>query len=453
MSGTIQKLSNFRHIVPVAITFALFWLGIAAIVHLLRTVDMVEVIAQMRAMPTSAVLISVLATAIGYAALVGYDFLALRYLGKTLPARVVGLGGFLACAFGNTVGVSVISGGAVRYRIYRSYGLSGFEVAGLTSYIVVSIGVGLTWIGITATAIHPAALEGILPLSSQTVRIGATIISVAIFLALFGLSSANRTLRLWRITLSLPSRGILFSQMLASLLDVIMAALALYILLPDGGPSFVAFVAIYAAAATVAILSHVPGGVGVFETVVLAAMPAGMPVGEVAAALLLFRIIYYLLPFGIAFVVVSFNEARSAGGFIAHRFGNPSSTLRPAFAAISGLAPALASIVVLGVGGYLLALSFLPSLQVQALAEAELASTIFTQTGSTVTATIGVALMLVSIALWRRLREAYWFSMAVMLGALLTALLVTGDRESAFGLAIAVVALIPFASNFDRRVF
>ena len=107
----------------------------------------------------------------------------------------------------------------------------------------------------------------------------------------------------------------------------------------------------------------------------------------------------------------------------------------------------------LGVGGYLLALSFLPSLQVQALAEAELASTIFTQTGSTVTATIGVALMLVSIALWRRLREAYWFSMAVMLGALLTALFVTGDRESAFGLAVAMVALIPFASNFDRRVF
>ncbi len=441
---------RLRHLGPLIVGFTLLGLGIWALQHLLAPVDAAEIWAQMQSTPASVLAIALGATALGYTALVGYDFWALQYLEKKLPLRVVALGGFLGYAFGNTIGVSVLSGGAVRYRIYSAFGLNAFEVAALASYIALAMGTGLSLVGVFALAAHPAALTGLLPLSEGTVRALALLGGVGTLAALYALGISGRVLRIARFEISMPRPRILTGQMVVALFDSSMAALTLYVLLPPGAPDFVTFLAIYATATMVGVLSHVPGGVGVFETVVMAAMPKGTALGEVAAALLMFRIIYYLIPFALAFVIVSLNEARLAGGWAVRVFGEISDPMRPAFNAMAGMAPWLSGAWAFGLGAYLLALSILPS--VPALHDADdLVGAILLEGGTLVSSVAGAVLLILSHGLIRRVKGAFWLTLAAIGGGVVAALLGSPDYGSAALLALGALALWPFRREFYRE--
>lgn len=87
------------------------------------------------------------------------------------------------------------------------------------------------------------------------------------------------------------------------------AATVLYLLLPEA-PPFGAFVLVYLLALAAGVLSHVPGGVGVFEAILLAAFADQLGAAPLAAALLLYRLIYVVLPLLLACVLLLANEAR-----------------------------------------------------------------------------------------------------------------------------------------------
>ncbi|SOC14123.1 phosphatidylglycerol lysyltransferase [Rhodobacter sp. JA431] len=441
---------KLRHLGPVLLGFSLFGLGIWALQHLLKEVSADEIIAQINATPNHIFAIALGATALGYTALIGYDFWALKYLEKKLPLRVVALGGFLGYAFGNTIGISVLSGGAVRYRIYSAFGLNAFEVAALASYIAIAMGTGLSLVGVFALALHPAALTGLLPLSEEMVRLLALSGGLATVALLFGLGISGKVLRLGKYEISMPRPHILTGQMVVALFDSTMAALTLYVLLPQGAPDFVTFLAIYATATMVGVMSHVPGGVGVFETVVMAAMPAGTAVGDVAAALLMFRLIYYLIPFALAFVIVSLNEARLAGGWAVRLFGEISDPMRPAFNAVAGMVPWLSGAWAFGLGAYLLALALWPS--VPTLHDSDdLVGAILLEGGTLVSSVAGAVLLILSHGLIRRVAGAFWLTIAAIGGGIVAVLLNNFDIESATLLAAGALLMWPFRREFYRE--
>ncbi len=446
----VRRFVQLRNLAPILLGLGLFAAGLWALFHLLRSVDPHLVMAQIKAMPMGALLASAAATVAAYVALVGYDWWALAYLGKPLPARIVLLGGFLGYAFGNTIGISVLSGGAVRYRIYSAFGLNAFDVAALASYIAVAMGTGLTLIGLLALGLHPMALASVLPLPEATIRFGAFAIAGLTLAILFGFSFSGKKLRIWRYDLALPGPRILFGQLIVAFIDSAMAATALYVLMPDGVPSFASFMAIYAAASMVGILSHVPGGVGVFEGVVIAAMPAGVPISEVAAALLLFRLIYFLLPFALAFVVVSLNEARLAGGWATRAFGEISGPMRPVMTAVGGAVPALVGVWVLVLGAYLLAMALLPSVRPGTHAP-DLIRTILLEGGTLVSAVMGILLIVLSRGLIRRVYDAFWLTLAAIGAGVIAALANDFDIDSALLLLLGGLALLPFRAEFHRR--
>lgn len=101
-------------------------------------------------------------------------------------------------------------------------------------------------------------------------------------------------------------------QFLFTAIDILMAAVVLYLLLPPNDLGFATFLAVFAAAIFAGVASRVPGGVGVFETVIIAAFPASVPVDQAAAGLLLYRLIYYLVPFALALVLLALSELRMA---------------------------------------------------------------------------------------------------------------------------------------------
>ena len=449
-SSPLRSLVQLRNLAPILLGLGLLAAGLWALFHLLRSVEPQLVMAQIKAMPWSALIASGAATVAAYLALVGYDWWALAYLGKPLPVRIVVLGGFLGYAFGNTIGISVLSGGAVRYRIYSAFGLNAFDVAALASYIAVAMGTGLTLIGLLALGFHPLALASLLPLPPHMIQFWAFAIAGLTLLLLFALSIGGKKLRIWRYDLALPRPRILIGQLLIALIDSAMAAAALYVLMPDGVPPFAAFMAIYAAAAMVGILSHVPGGVGVFEGVVIAAMPFSVPISEVAAALLLFRLIYFLLPFALAFVVVSLNEARLAGGWATRAFGEISTPMRPVMVALGGAVPALVGLWVLVLGTYLLAMALLPAGRTDSDAP-DLVRLILLEGGTLVSAVMGILLIVLSRGLIRRVYDAFWLTLLAIGGGIIAALANDFDIDTAVVLLLGGVALWPFRAEFHRR--
>lgn len=450
MSSTL--LSTLRRAAPVLLGVLLLSVGLFALHHLLKPVDAADVLANIRATPTPVLIAAILGTAIAYAALVGYDVLALQFIGRRLPWRVVSLGGFLAYAFGNTIGASVVSGGAVRYRIYSAVGLNAFEVATVSSYIGVALGVGLTLIGLAALAVYPGAVAGVLPLSEPMLRWSSAAVVLVSVAVILWISWGNRSMRLWKLELRLPSPRNLGGQLAVTLVDVVAAAFTLWVLMPEGTPDFSAFVAVYAIAMMVGILSHVPGGVGVFETVVISTLPPSVPVAEAAAALLLFRIIYYLLPFVLGFVLVSINELRMAGGAMGRLLGRGEGASRPVREAMHGMVPSIAALVAAGLGVYLLLASLVPAVRDDALEERDIVSTILLETGALGSAMMGVLLIILSHGLLRRIRAAYWLTIAALTAGAAISVLTGGiARPSVVVLTLATLLMLPFRQSFHRR--
>ena len=163
-------LSCLRSAAPILLGAVLFALGLYALYHLLEPVNPADVAAQIKATPVATLAAALGATAVGYVALVFYDWFGLRFIGKTLNRGIVALGGFLGFAFGNTIGVSVVSGAAVRYRIYASAGLNAYEVAALSGYIAVALGTGLTLVGLGALPSIPARWASICPMHPARYR-------------------------------------------------------------------------------------------------------------------------------------------------------------------------------------------------------------------------------------------------------------------------------------------
>ncbi|MDX2485350.1 MAG: bifunctional lysylphosphatidylglycerol flippase/synthetase MprF [Pseudodonghicola sp.] len=443
------NFSFLRNAAPVLLGAVLFVLGLYALYHLLKPVNPADVAAQIRATPVATLAAAFVATAVGYVALVFYDWFGLRFIGKTLNRGIVALGGFLGYAFGNTIGVSVVSGGAVRYRIYSAVGLNVFEVAAVSGYIAVALGTGLTLVGVGALAIHPGAVGAYLPYAPGTIQSVAGTITVLSTALIGWMSATQRSLSIRGHALRLPPPGDLAGQLVVTLIDIAAASFALWILLPAGKPDYATFVAIYAAATMVGILSHVPGGIGVFETVVIGTLPASIPVGDAAAALLLFRLVYYLVPFALAFLVVALNEARLASGLGARLFAR-APALQPAFATLHGLSPGLVATVTFGFGVYLLLVTMLPSVRADALAEGDLVATLLLEGGTIASAVAGVALIIVSQGLAHRVSSAWWFAIGALLAGAVASLLNDFGLENAAVLCVGALLLAPFRKAFDR---
>ncbi len=247
-------------------------------------------------------------TALSYLLLTGYDKLALRRLGLTIPYRTTALASFTSYSVSFTLGFPLVTGGTVRYWIYSAKGVRASEVASLT------VIAGLTfWLGLGAIlcACLLYASESVAMLARTApwvVQVVGAVAALAILGYLVWVSTGERTFRVRGWNLPLPGLGITLGQMFLGACEVAAAAAVLFVLLPGGhNIEYPTFLAVYVFACLIGIASHTPGGLGVFEATMLVALNR-LPYEHVLGALLLFRIIYYLLPFILALVLLALNE-------------------------------------------------------------------------------------------------------------------------------------------------
>lgn len=261
-----------------------------------------------------------LSTLVAYAALAWYDRIALLHLGvRHISWLFISLCSFTTYALSHNIGASVFSGAMVRYRAYSSKGLSAAQVAVLVALCSFTFILGTVLLAGFVLVFEPnemARLSGLLPdiLVHETT---ARLIGIALlaFVALYVVGSIFhlRPLAIRSFKLEYPRPGITMRQLVAAPLELLGAAGIIYFALPEAGnPGYFVVLAVFLASFSAALVSHAPGGLGVFELVFLTAMPDAAP-AAVIAALLIFRLFYLLMPLAFALVVVlAFERGRLA---------------------------------------------------------------------------------------------------------------------------------------------
>jgi len=447
--GAVQRLAPMdllRKHAAVLLTLALFVAGAFALYRLLAPLDMRTVMQELRATPGGAIAAAIAATVLGYAFLVGYDWSALHYIGRRLPLPSVALGGFLGYAFGNTIGLSAVSGGAVRYRIYSALGLDAYDVAAVATFAATAYGVGASLVGLGALAWHPQALQGIVPLAPQTLRLWAIGLFIAVNLLLVAVVLRGGTLRIRRFALRAPRWPDLLRQMLCTTGEIAAAALVLYILLPSGSLPYANLLAVYAVATMAGVASHVPGGIGVFESVVIAALPAAVPVNQAVTGLLLFRLVYFLLPFLTALATLSVVELWTAAG----RRLPAIEGLRPVVDAGRGIIPMAAGALVLVSGLFMMFAGLLPNPTATVDELEAILPLALIEGNALLSSVLGSFLTVLSISVFRRSRLAYWIVLALLATGVAVAAALTRDLDRALVLAAMAAILLPCRREFYR---
>ena len=249
-----------------------------------------------------------LLTAVSYLALTGYDGLALRQLKLRVPYKTTGLASFTSYAISFTLGFPLITAGTVRYWIYSQAGLTASKVASLTVIAGVTFWFGNVFVLGAGLAFHASAISAINHLYPMLNVLMGFAILAAILAYLVWVTVQSRNLNIKGFRLELPGLGLTLGQIALGVIDQCAAAGALYALLPGHAQiDYFTFAATYVFACILGVASNAPGGIGVFEAAMLKAVPVSS--GEaLLASLVLFRVIYYLVPFLFALAFIGAHE-------------------------------------------------------------------------------------------------------------------------------------------------
>lgn len=275
----------------------------------LRGLSLADLADSFAAIPASGWMLSGLCTLAAYAALAGYDRIALRHLGRNIPWLFIAICSFTTYALSHTIGASVFSGAIVRYRAYSSRGLTPKEIGVLVAFCSFTFALGVVLLTGLVLVVEPDITERI----GDLLPAGVSITTGYVLLALVGFYVAGswlglKPLTIGSLSLLYPRLPIVARQLVIGPAELIAAAGIVYFALPEAGnPGYLVVLGIFLISFSVALLSHAPGGVGVLELVFIAALPDMEPV-DVLAALLVFRLFYLIIPFLIAIVVLLFFE-------------------------------------------------------------------------------------------------------------------------------------------------
>jgi uncharacterized membrane protein YbhN (UPF0104 family) len=249
-------------------------------------------------------LLAIGCSALAYAALAWYDQIALMHLGRKLPWRFVGLVSFTTYALAHNIGASVFSGAIVRYRAYSTRGLSAAEVGLLVAFCSITFTLGNLLLAGVVLMIEPLFVRRIFDASWLDGRAVALALLALPWLYTLGALLHFRPVKVLGFELVYPRPPIALRQLLAGPIELIGAAGIIYFALPaNGNPGFLIVLAAFLASFSLALVSHAPGGLGVLELTFIKILPDA-PRAELVAALLVFRLLYLILPLIFSLVVV-----------------------------------------------------------------------------------------------------------------------------------------------------
>jgi glycosyltransferase 2 family protein len=295
----------------IALSLLIIAVAVTTLVRTLRGVDGGVILVALTEIPPHHIALAALCVIGAFCTLTFYDFFALRTIGKKhVPYRIAALSSFTSYSIGHNIGATVFTGGAIRFRIYSDYGLNAIDVAkicflsGLTFWLGNSfvLGIGMAW--------HPwaaSAMDQLPPVVNRLIAFGG-IAAIGAYLVWLTLGDERRELGQngWKVVL--PSAQLTLVQILIGVVDLGFCALAMYLLMPaQPGIDFISLAVVFILATLLGFASHAPGSLGVFDAAMLVALPQ-FGREQLVATLVVFRILYFLIPFGTAISIMGARE-------------------------------------------------------------------------------------------------------------------------------------------------
>ncbi|MFT3991481.1 MAG: bifunctional lysylphosphatidylglycerol flippase/synthetase MprF [Luteolibacter sp.] len=380
--------------------------------------------------------LGLLFTAMSLASNAALDLLALRWLGRKLPARQVMGTALVASSFSMTGGGTVLGGGTIRLRFYGQYGFEGGDVAKITGFLLMAGWLGHAFLSGILLVWSPPVLPWLPEWAGRGVG-GLLLLSCAAMWFFSAKGWNGKPLRF------LPSPRILLMALLVSGFDWLCAGMALRVFLTSAVDT-TSFLAATAVGQALGAASHVPGGAGVMELSISKLSSAMVSMPEMAGALMTYRLVYYLIPFALAVAVVGIRE-------MWRNLHWAKKTVDGTARAWAAIAPRLAGMTALA-GGFVLMLSANSPMEAtrRELLE-DLVPLPFVEASHFLSSIAGTVMVIVASGLIRRVRAAWWIAVVVASNAVIFSLVKGFDWEEALVLCLFLGALLPFKSKFYRH--
>lgn len=435
-----MKIKILKAISPIIAIF-IFSIALWFLYGELQKYHYTEILSRMSVIPPGSLALAFLFTMANYVVLTGFDALALRHIRKKLTYPKIALTSFITYSFTHNIGFSVLSSGSVRYYLYSGFGLTALEIANVIVFCTVTFIFGVVTLGGAILVLEPYIVPDFLTPSWTSARpLGVMLLSISAAYVFFS-SLRKVPVSFKGRDFSLPGLGISTGQLAVAVMDWVFVSAILYTLLPETRPGYAEFIGFFVLANFAAMLSHVPGGLGVFESIMLFLLSPYVEAGSSISALLLWRGVYYILPFIISLILFGAYEAvqrREALRRAALSIGL--SELAPHFIAVGAFA-----------GGVVLIMTgALPLSEARRAYVEGVFPRLVSDISHVMAGLAGTALLFCAGLLQRRIKGAFTLAAALCISGIFFSIFRSLDYWVALYLAAYLAVLIPSRDLFYR---
>ena len=370
-----------------------------------------------------------------------YDYLGLRFAKVNLSFGLIALSSFISYALSHNLGFALLTGGAARLRLLSRWNVSAADVGKQVAFVSLMFSLGYCLISGLTFIIYPPRSAY---LSSSGIFItGIVLLSVVV--GFFGLAILRRQpFEFFGIGFPRVPVRMTAAAVFVSALDWILAAAVAWTVFPDGAIAFTSFLGVFLIAQVLGLISNVPGGIGVFEGAMVSALAGKMPADKILGCLLIYRLIYYIVPFILALLVYALYEAygqRNRVKKVASLIARPSAVMMPAFT----------TAIVFTAGVVLLISGATPPIGARWRRIVEVMPIGLVEFSHLFGSIVGVGLLIVAHGLWRRVDSAYYCTILLLVAGLFTSVLKALDLEEALLILAILILFIPSKPFFFRR--
>jgi phosphatidylglycerol lysyltransferase len=444
-NGSISKVTpGLRDVLSYLLPVIIFSLALWTLnkqLHHLHTSYITQHIANV---PLSHIGIAVLLTILSYLTLTGYDYLATRNIKSSLPYKQAAKISFISTSISYSVGFNFLTGSSLRYRMYSRCGLTVHQIWEIIIFCVSTFWIGFCFVAGLLFTFYPVKNSNYMP----EIPIPLNIVGILLLMFLatyFFFSFLKRDLKIKQYKIRIPEPKIAFLQLALASVDYLLSGSIIYFLLPPNPQLTLLHVLIFfALAQLIGLISTVPGGLGVFETLMLFMLEPYIDTIDIIRPLVLFRAIYYFGPFLLGFLALIFFEFQEREEFL-RKIG------KATYSNLSGLTPQVFSIMVF-LGG--MSLLFSGALRSNPAYLNEISYIVplpLIEASRLLGSIMGVLLLLLANGLWKRIDGAYVLSLIVLFIGGIFALLKDFNCQHAAVLFALFICLLPCRKNFYRK--
>lgn len=304
--------SKLKRFLPV-ISILLFGIAVYILYGEIQDYSLQQLMSHLQMLPTWQFILALVLVICVYTTLTFYDKLAFIYLNEKLPWRKIALGSFLGYAFSHNISPTLLVGGSMRYRIFSSMGISGLSITNVVAFTAFSMWIGLLAVSSTSFLFKSMSLPDHinLPIPILSLQTLGWIFLTALITYFILTYFITGTVQFRGRTFHFPSPKLALGQLTVSCMDWMLSSAVLFLLLPPTSEiSYLYFIGIYAIAFMTGLMTQIPGGLGVFETIVLLFLIPFMDSGEILTSLILFRLYYFIFPLIVASIMLIVFEWR-----------------------------------------------------------------------------------------------------------------------------------------------